>query len=204
MQTTVHFFLLLLLVFQARGNDRIIGKWESVETTDGARTVLEFGRNGLFLRTVGLAADGIYRVEGNHILTDGLDSGAKDQLDSLEFKVENDALFLKTTDGEVTLRRLGPRPNADVPIMGKWGVKGEFFHGGKNGTSTIEFTQDGHLRTRIQAEPRRGRYRIKGDLLTTSSEGETQSGNFRFEEGLLIITPASKSGGEERYKRLQW
>jgi hypothetical protein len=54
-------------------------------------------------------------------------------VDKLSFNLEGDTLTLISNSEEMKLMRLDPSASGDLPIVGRWGIKGAFFHGGKNG-----------------------------------------------------------------------
>lgn len=96
------------------------------------------------------------------------------------------------------LERLSNSPLGDLPFVGRWGIKGAFFHGGNNGLWEVLLTRDGRITCKMQREPERGRYKIKGNSLTMKGERY----RVRFEEGLMILKPVDEPESEsEKYKR---
>lgn len=192
--------VMALLLTQARSVQTIIGKWEALEPAAGGFFVtMEFGPRGVFYHTAGISRSGTYRLDGSRILIE--EGVSNSDSDAMEFRVESDKLVSKGADGEVAWPRIGRSTPNSPPIVGKWGAKGAFFHGGENGAATFEFTQDGHFKFRMQAEPEKGRYQTRGKLLITKASGESTIYSFRFEDGFLILK--SDSIREERYRRIE-
>ena len=199
---TIHIFSFALLLLQAAPSNTIIGKWEGVEATGHVGDVLEFRRGGFFSEGMGISSSGNYKLDGKRVLIEETSSDLDNRSEALELRIERNALFLKYDDGEVRLRRLHRRKPAAPAIVGKWIVKGAFFHGGENGLWTIEFTKDGRVRMTMRREPEKGRFKINGNRLITKVNGESSVSSFRFEDGFLILMRQSKPVGEEKYKRV--
>lgn len=196
----IHIVTLALLLMQGRPSYTIIGKWEAVDASEGFCMIMEFGPRGVFYRSGGICRSGTYRLDGSRILVD--EAGLHSASEATEFRIDGDELVLKTEDGELRLPRLGRQtPNAPA-IVGKWGEKGAFFHGGDNGSATLEFTQDGHFKFRMQTEPEKGRYQRRGKMLITRAGGEYIESPIRFEDGFLILQSRYNPGAEEKYRRI--
>lgn len=199
-----HLVLILLILFaQARTSINIIGRWENVQTYEITQTSeapphikLEFYRDGSFVLTFWISSEGAYEVSGNDILVKptNLDS---EKAEKLSFKVEGNTLTLTTNGEEMKLERLSNSSLSDLPFVGRWGIKGATFHGGNNGLWEVLLTRDGRITFKIQGEPERGRYKLKGNLLTMKGE----SYRVRFEEGLMILKPVDEAESERKYKR---
>jgi hypothetical protein len=61
----------------------------------------------------------------------------------------------------------------------------------------LQLTKDGRIAFKLQREPERGRYKIKGNLLTMNWE----SYKVGFKDGMLILKPLEGSEPERKYKR---
>ena len=207
MNTLITRFVLILLILlpQAMISKSIIGQWENAETTEVTKTTeaaphfrLQFHRDGSFVATFWISFDGTYEVRENNILTKSTNSDSE-TMDKLSFKVEGDTLTLSFNSEEMKLKRLSPSASGDLPVVGRWGIKGAFFHGGNNGLCELLFTKDRRITFKMQGEPERGRYKIKGSLLTMNDERY----RVRFEEGLLILKSLDEPESERKYKAVK-
>lgn len=197
----IYIVTIALFLMQGRAGHTIIGKWEAVEANDGFRVTMEFGRGGVFYQTAGIYRSGTYRLDGSRILVE--EPALNNAAEAAEFRIDGDELVLKFEDGELRLPRIGRQTSNAPAIVGKWGEKGAYFHGGDNGFASFEFTQDGRFIFRMQAEPEKGRYQTRGNLLTTRMHGESSASSIRFEDGFLILKSRSKPPHEEKYKRIE-
>ena len=196
--------IFMILLPQFRTSINIIGQWEQTELDKVTETSeapphirLQFHRDGSFVATYWISLDGTYEVRGNDILTKSINSDSA-TTDRMSFKVEGDSLTLSLKGEEMKLKRLSPSAPGDLPTLGRWGIKGAFFHGGNNGLCELLLTKDGRITFKIQAEPERGRYKIKGNVLTMKGARY----RIRFEEGGLILKSLDEPEYERKYKRL--
>lgn len=195
--------ILLILLAQARTSINIIGQWENAETYEITQPSeppphikLEFYRDGSFVLTFSTSSEGAYEVSGNDILVKPINSDSA-ETEKFSLKVEGNTLTLTTNGEEMKLKRLSNSSLSDLPFVGRWGIKTAAFHGGNNGLWEVLLTRDGRITFKLQAEPERGRYKIKGNLLTMNG----RSYRVRFEEGLMILKPVDEDELERKYKR---
>lgn len=201
----IHLLAVVLVLAQAKASQTIVGKWEALEPADDLRLVLEFRRDGRVFRSVGGTLSGNCRLDGNRILVEEGLTKSGEPSESMELRIETDALVMKVEDDELRfLKRLNRRaPNVPATV-GKWGVTFPFFHGGGKGLWTIELTADGQCRSRIQSEAhQKGRYKTRGNIVIIKDPDETRTSSYRFENGFLILKSHSKPGSEEKYKRIE-
>lgn len=199
-----HLVLILsILLAQARTSINIVGQWENAETYETTQTSeapphikLEFYRDGSFVRTFWISFEAAYELSGNDILVKLTNSDSA-ETEKLSLNVKGNILTLTADGEEMKFERLSNSSLSDLPFVGRWGIKGAAFHGGNNGLWEVLLTRDGRFTFKMQREPERGRYKIKGNLLTMKGD----SYRVRFEEGLMILKPVDESESEHKYKR---
>ncbi|HEU4389830.1 MAG TPA: hypothetical protein VFV34_18645 [Blastocatellia bacterium] len=180
----------------------IVGTWVSVKDDDKPSWVLVFRRDGSFSSTFGVVGEESYEVVNNRIITYPDDPDSEGPHDGFEFRVERNTLVLKMNGEEVTLKRLSRQLHGGSALIGRWGLRGSFLHGGPNGLWEMAFTKDKRCIFKMLREPGWGRYRIRNNLLTTTIEiNGAKSSKFRLRIGVLFLEPTDGTAAQE-YRRL--
>jgi hypothetical protein len=179
-------------------NEALVGKWISVaRAKDGTATLTEFRPNGTFTSAFEVTLHSSYRLNGNLMILSVKDAKTgRTSEDSAQVRIEGDTLYLKSPLGgnEQPMQRLSSR-DVDSPIVGKWGS-------GMDGPRPVfaEFTKDGRMSFQETLRKVQGTYSVSGATLTLSFEGgRRETGKFRFENGVLVLTP--EKGPEQRLTR---
>jgi hypothetical protein len=185
----------------SRKNDALVGKWISVaRAKDGTATVTEFRPDGTFASAFEARLECSYRVNGDlMILSVSNPKTGRTSEDSAQVRVTGDTLYLKSPlrDSEEPMQRLTSRDPGDPPIVGSWGS-------GINGphAAVANFTKDGKMTFRQTLRTLSGTYSVAGERLTLNFEGApSQNGTFRFEKGVLVLTP--ETGEQQRLTRME-
>ena len=197
---------LILLMAQSNPKTQILGKWQSIEATDGFGSLVEFRNDGFCFTAFRIVSNRTYKIEDDRIFTSGQKSSQGQDPDGVQFRIEGARLFFKTSEGEIALDWMGNAKPSGPAIVGKWGIKDSLFphrHGAEKASFTYEFTEDGRFTTIIQGEPQARRYSIKGKWLTMRINGESRRVKYRFEDEVLVLESFSEAGREERYRRVE-
>lgn len=197
-------FTSLLLLSQGKPTSDIIGRWETVERSpEGLRRMLQFNSDGSFTRTAGATFKGTYRLQDNQLTIDSQsDSGM--ETDTQQISITADTLIIKFEGTQMEGIRSSPRVPDSPAIVGRWQFDVPAYHGGgKAGFMEFEFSKNGGFISRIELFPQKGHYKIKGDLLVTTVDKETEISKFRFEDGFLLLKPPPDIGTEEKYRRIE-
>jgi hypothetical protein len=192
----IHIFAIAALMIQTNPNDRVIGKWKTVEGNYGFHLIIEFTGGGSYSQTMVMEDTGWYEDK------EGIIYFTEMAAEPSRFRIEGDKVVMRTPKREERFERLDKvTPNAP-PIVGRWGLKSAFENGQKY-SMVVEFTKDGRTTSYIEFEPERGSYTIKGDLLTISFGSGSETRKYRIEERFLIIEPAITGSDEEKYTRIK-
>lgn len=179
----------------------IVGRW-SMKTS-----IYEFRRNRTFDVSTSISSmeihNGTYKLDGNRLHLSVPPHGRKELVpQSSEIKIQGDTLILMLNDGRNTVMHRISAANAAGPaIIGRWSVMA--VDGTDNSTIT-EYKPNGEWASRMPLSQLKGRYSIKGDLLTTTFEnGAIKTSSLRFESGILVLKSPPKTGPEDKFKRIE-
>ena len=185
----------------SRKNDALVGKWISIaRAKDGTATVTEFRPDGTFSSAFEKRIQCSYRINGDlMILSVSNPQTGRTSEDSAEVRVSGDTLYLKSPlqGSQEPMQRLSSPQSGDPPIVGTWGS-------GMNGphAAVAEFTKDGKMTFKQTLRTLSGTYSVAGERLTLNFEGApSQNGTFRFEKGVLVLTP--ETGEQQRLTRME-
>ena len=179
----------------------IIGRW-------GMKSpIYEFRRDGTFDMSSSISSmqihNGRYKLNGNHLYLTVPPSSQKGLVPQRsEIEIQGDTLILRLKDGRNTvMHRISPS-NAEGPaIIGRWRVVAA---DGTDNLSITEYKENGEWTFRMPLRVRKGRYDIKGDLLTiTFDDAEVKISRWRFEGGDLVLKSPPETGPEDKFKRIE-
>ena len=185
---------MVMFMLQTGSTNNIIGKWKSVEETNGFHFILEFTESGSHSLTMVAESSGTYKILGNQIQFDSSKMGREVN----EFRIENNLFFLTTPKGQEKLTRLG-KALADAPLVGRWEQK-VTSEDGQRYSITMEFTKNGRFKSMLIFEPKSGSYKIAGDSLTTTADNQSSTVRFRIEKGLLIEYEGT---GKHKFRKIE-
>lgn len=160
----------------------ILGKWKSVEDTNGWNFILEFGQDGSYSMTMIMENSGTYSVVGRQIRSQSEKEGTETE----EFRIEDDTLFERTQKSEHRLERMGSAKDLASPLIGKWHCI-EKFSNGEAYEYVVEYKGKDEFEASVIMEPQRGSYKISGNSLTTTLGGESSIMTFRINRDTLIM-----------------
>jgi hypothetical protein len=196
---SVHLLTLVVLMSQTSPNQEIIGRWKTVEDTNGFHFVTEFFDDGSFSQTMRAEGAGTYQATRNLIKLNSKRMGRE----TYKFRIEDNTLTLQTPKQEEKLTRISKAKASAPPLVGRWKRNG-VFDNGQEYTMTMEFTRGGKSRTEMDIKLKGGRYKIRGGLLTmTNDDGGSWISRFRFERGLLVFKAEHEGGSEQKYRRVR-
>jgi hypothetical protein len=185
----------------APGSPPIVGRW-------GMKSpVYEFRRDGTFDMISSISSmeihNGTYKLNGNHLYLTVSPTGRKELVPKAsEIEIQGDTLTLKLIDWRKTvMHRISPG-NAESPaIIGRWRV---IAVDGTDNSGVAEYEPNGGWAYSMPISQRKGRYSIKGDLLTaTFEDGAIKISTLRFEGGILVLKSPPGKGPEDRFKRIE-
>ena len=179
----------------------IVGRW-------GMKTsIYEFKRNRTFNVSTSISSmeihNGTYKLDGNNLHLTVSPPGRKELVpQSSKIKVQGNTLILRLNDGRNTvMNRISPTHAEDPAIIGRWSV---IAADGTDNSTITEYKANGEWASRTPIRNLKGRYSIKGDLLTTAFEdGAIKISKLRFEGGLMFLKSPPKTGPEDRFKRIE-
>jgi hypothetical protein len=188
---------------RAPGSPPIVGRW-------GMKAIYDFRRDGTFdlssfhssPAVVGMNK-GTYKLDGNHVYITFSARDARGEPVSQEIEIRGDTLVMRLNDPprNTLMRRIGPSNAKDPAIIGKWSVIAA------DGTDVFGFTeykQNGEWVFRMPIMVRKGRYDIRGNLLTITFENaDVKISRFRFESGVLVLKSPPETGPEDKFKRIE-
>jgi hypothetical protein len=147
--------------------------------------------------------NGTYKLDGNNLHLTVSPPGRKELVpQSSKIKVQGNTLILRLNDGRNTvMNRISPTHAEDPAIIGRWSV---IAADGTDNSTITEYKANGEWASRTPIRNLKGRYSIKGDLLTTAFEdGAIKISKLRFEGGLMFLKSPPKTGPEDRFKRIE-
>ena len=148
----VHLLTLVILMSQTSPNQEIIGRWKTVEDTNGFHFVTEFFDNGSFSQTMRAEGAGTYQATRNFIHLNNKRMGRE----TYRFRIEGDTLILQTPKQEEKLTRISKAKASTPPLVGRWQRSGAF-DDGQEYTMAMEFRRSGKSRTEMDIKlSRRG------------------------------------------------
>jgi hypothetical protein len=119
-----------------------------------------------------------------------------------KIEIQGDGLILRLDDRQnIAMRRVSLGNAEGLAIIGRWSV---IAADGTDNLDITEYKANGEWTGRIPIRVRKGRYEIKGDLLTvTFDDAEVRVSRFQFESGTLVLISPPESGPEDRFKRIE-
>jgi hypothetical protein len=179
----------------------VVGRW-SLKTS-----IYEFRRNRTFDVSTSISSmeihNGTYKLDGKHLYLTVPPPGRKKLVpQSSEIEIQGDTLILRLNDGRNTvMHRISPAEAEGPAIIGRWSV---IAVDGTDNSTITEYKPNGEWASRMLIGQLKGRYSIKGDLLTTTFEnGAIKVSSLRFESGQLVLKSPPKTGPEDRFKRIE-
>ena len=195
----IHLLTFVILMCQTSPNQDVIGRWRTIEDSNGFHFITEFFESGWFSQTMRAEASGTYQATKHLIHLNSKRMGRE----MYRFRIEGDTLILQTPKQEEKLTRISNAKASTPSLVGRWQRNG-LFDNGQEYTMTMEFTRGGRSRTEMDIKLKGGRYDIRGDTLTmTNEDGESWSSSFRFEKGRLIFKAEHEGGSEQKYRRIR-
>jgi hypothetical protein len=157
--------LALAISASSPGDSRLIGVWESRETSQGGiGGAFEFRPDGSYVDATLVIVEIPYRVDGNRLILGGDASGAGAEKNVSTFRFDGDALVQTGPDGSVVRRERLRGQKASAPtIVGEW----RYCHSA-GAVAYERYTDSGKLLLRIPMRSMTGRYSFEGDVLTLS------------------------------------
>jgi len=191
----VQIIALIVLLLQTVPSNKVVGKWKTVEDTNGYNFILEFFDNGACAKTMTMDGVGTYKVKGNRIHFNSVRMGSEVR----EFRIDRDTLFLYVPHHvQKFIRQNKLAPDA-LPIVGIWKTD-EAFGNEQKFSTTMEFTKSGRSRTYVELERKVGSYEISGDMLTMKIDGDSTEQRFSIEKGFLIF---DDGGSEGKFRKIR-
>lgn len=193
---------LLVLILSAchRQDERLLGRWASVERAQGQiATVIEFRPQGALTSSWESLIDFKYQLGSGILLlsTNDTKTGAPEE-QSFQAALTDKTLTLTnlTDNSEEHFKRSGAAPSGASPLAGEWQSDPP-----GDQPAYMDFRSDGTMTLRRVARSVNGSYNVEGDSLTITIQGSpAQKGTYRFDRSDLVLTP--QGGKEIRYKRL--
>ena len=145
--------------------DSLIGVWEPSERSmGGIGGVLEFTRDGRFVRTMTILHDGYYRVEGDRLMFREKEKGPEDAEGIRPFTIDGNELVFPTDGSDPRRQRVGePAPGAS-PIVGVWSYE----YAGKPRRAYERYSPDSRFEFRLPMASDSGKYRIDGNAIVVA------------------------------------
>jgi len=185
-------------------DNKLLGKWRSVETSKGGiGAILNFRTNRLFDYSPGAVIGGRYRVEESRVIT-SYDNGEPEttmtieslSAETLRLGAPRDAGTTQRA-GSVNLKRVGPPEDPNNLLVGSWvtvaTMPGMPSHG------YYYFRSDGTETLNIPFRTDRCTYSLAGDRIRLAvAAGSYVEGQVRW-EGDVLILPWRR--GEAKFKR---
>jgi hypothetical protein len=174
--------LLLAASLPAQQAQTLVGRWRSVETSQGGiGAMYEFRADGTFSFSPGAIVDMSYRLEGDQIVFPPATTTGPEQKSSLEWSGHDSFLM-----AGIAYRRLGAAPDTNHPLSGEWSGTDQM--DGKKMERHFIFDGSGHCLMLVLFLTQNGVYTAQSGNLTARINGASAlSGAFSFANGILAI-----------------
>ena len=180
-----------------QGNQKLLGKWRSVVTSDGGiGAVVDFHSDGTFDYSPGAVIGGQYRIQGNQVIT-AYENGEPENAMTIE-SITAEKLSVKLPGAVATLdfKRVGRVENPGNLLLGVWvtvrTMQGSPSHG------YYYFRSDGRETFNIPFRTDHCAYAIAGNQIRLRAGGRSMEGTLRWEDDVLVL-PWGR--GEAKFKR---
>ena len=189
---------LVRLIPGAANSPPIVGIW--CQKTP----IYEFRSDGTFDMTLSdRIHNGTYKLDGTYLyITMSSQVAKKSVSQRWQIDLQGDTLVLSQKgQPDSVMHRISPSKNQRAAIIGRWHASAA---DGTDNLCIIEYKQNGECVFRMPIMMRKGRYDIKGGVLTnTFDDGEVKISRMRFESGVLILKSPPEEGAEEKFKRIE-
>jgi hypothetical protein len=190
--------LALAIAAPTPSSSRIVGLWESTETSRGGiGHAFEFRPDGTFVDAVVVMVEIPYRVTGDRlVLGEEPPAGKPDTRQTTSIRFEGDALLQTGPDGSVLRRERQPGGAKTSRVLGDW----RYCH--YAGVIAYDrFTESGKMLLRLPMRSSTGRYLVAGDALTLSkpSQPDVQL-KAEVRDGKLVVSGSDGKRAEYRHE----
>jgi len=200
------FPVIIVLVLQGTGfaqnDNRIIGKWESVNRSNtGIGSSYVFYSNGKFDFITGAMIDYIYHVKNDRLITTFVNVFNKRvKKDTSLIEIKNDTLNQNNiSNGKITKKvytRVNNESGNKFSIIGKWKSQNE-----AGQTAFYNFTEDGVLYFRLPFEIKKGTFTINENNISFNFKNRTTTESFRIKDEFLTLF--NDKGSEQTYHKIK-